>query len=152
VPCRVLIQKTAKKLMINGFENIIFPPEKSAASLRDLIIKTHKDKSAPIFYFHGSNLTLDFKKELEKFGFKVEKILAYQIEEITEFSADFLAITKKISFDQVMIFSQNSGRIFFELVKKYNMLEYFKSSQILCLSDQIRLKMKNFGFSNCTIL
>ena len=144
-------QKTAQKLLDAGFKNIDFAPENSAASLRDLIVKTHHDKSQKLIYFCGSKITLDFKSELENKGFKVEKILAYQTQEVQKFSDQFLQITHKISFDKVLIFSQNSGKIFHKLAKQHNLLEYFAASQILCLSEKILLQMKNFGFNNCAI-
>lgn len=143
-------KKTAQKLSEFGFKNIAIAKENSALSLQDLIIETHQ-KENPLIYFHGSKISLDFKKNLENFGFKVEKILAYKAFENKNFSADFLKVSKKILFDYVLIFSQNSAKKFCQLAEKNNLVEYFQSPQILCLSPKILEQIQEFGFKNSLI-
>lgn len=142
-------KKTAQSLLEYGFENIILAPENSAASLKDLILTT-QDKSELILNFHGSIISLDFKSELEQSDFKVQNIPCYKTHEVENLSPQFLQFSQNNHFDQVLIFSQNSAKIFFKLAAKHNMLEYFKSSQLLCLSDKILHDVKNFGFTNST--
>lgn len=139
-------KKTAEQLLENGFKNIIFSPQNSAKSLCELIQKTHEDKTRPILYFHGSIMSLDFARELKKFDFNVKNICVYKTEEMTNFSAEFLQFAQRNSCDEVLIFSKNSAQIFFKLAKKHNLLEYFNSSQILCLSSEILNLVKEFGF------
>lgn len=139
-------KKTAQKLIEAGFENIVFPKTNSAIALKNLIAKTHKDKTGLILYFHGSIMSLDFAKALEKYDLKVQNICAYETHEMKNFSAEFLKFAKKNPCNQVLIFSQNSAKIFFNLAKKHNLLEYFSHSQILCLSDKILRSVKKFGF------
>jgi uroporphyrinogen-III synthase len=141
-------KKTAEELRKNGFKNIAVSQENSAASLLDLIIETHKEKLDSILYFHGSIINLDFEKELKNFGFKVRKILSYKTHESENFSSELLEFSRQKSFDHVLIFSQNSAKIFEKLARKNNLLEYFKASQLVCLSDKIRLDVKNFQFQN----
>jgi len=144
----VVGKKSAKKLIELGFKNIEFAPKNSAESLLDLIIKSEENKSAPMLYFHGSIVSLDFKRELEKLGFKVENILAYETQELANFSDELLQFVKNNSFEQVLLFSQNSAKIFFKLAAKHNLLEYFKDAQLLCLSKNILYDVRNYGFTN----
>jgi len=144
----VVGKKSAKELIKAGYKNILYSPKNSAASLKELIVKTHQNKSQDILYFHGPKITLDFKEELEKFGFKVRKILSYNVIEIENFTENFLQTVPQKNFDHVLIFSQNSAKIFFKLATKHNLLEYFKASQILCLSDKILEDVKKLGFEN----
>lgn len=141
-------KKTAEKLIAAGFYNIV-TAENSAESLKELIIKK-ADKAGEILYFHGSEITLDFKKALEPFNFSVQKILAYETFASENFSAEFLEISQQKTFDQVLLFSQNSAKIFFKLAARHNLLEYFATSQILCLSEKILSDVKKFGFTNST--
>ncbi len=140
-------KKTAKKLIEKGYKNIIFPPEKTAASLKDLIIKSQKE-TGKILYFRGSISSIDFKKELKKLGFDVEEIFAYSIIEVKHFSDEFLQFCQKNYFNYVLIFSQNSAKIFAKLARNHNLLEYFLGAQILCLSEKILNDVRNFGFKN----
>lgn len=146
----VVGKKTAQKLQEAGFVNIKVAPQNSALSLKNLIVETQEKNAGLILYFHGLIVTLDFKFELEKSGFAVEKILCYETAEMANFSQNLLGFAAQNSFDQVTIFSQNSAEIFFKLAKKHNLLEYFKGSQILCLSQNIVSRLKKFGFSNST--
>jgi uroporphyrinogen-III synthase len=141
-------KKSVQKLIEVGFENIEFAPENSAESLLNLIIESEESKSVPMLYFHGSIVSLDFKKALEKLDFKVENILAYKTQEMPNFSDELLQFVKNNSFDQVLLFSQNSARIFFKLAAKNNLLEYFKDAQLLCLSEKILHDVRNYGFTN----
>jgi uroporphyrinogen-III synthase len=141
-------KKSAQKLLESGFTNILFAPENSATSLEKLIIKTQKDKSGFLLYFHGSVISLDFEETLTKFDFKVKKILAYQTKEVEFFSDEFLEFSRQNSFEKVLIFSQNSAKNFINLVKKHNLLEYFQSTQILCLSQKILSEIKKSNLKN----
>lgn len=141
-------KKTAEELHKNGFKNIAVSRENSASSLMDLIVKTHEDKLGSLLYFHGSIINLDFEKELKNFGFKVKKILSYKTHESENFSSELLEFSRQKIFDHVLIFSQNSAKIFEKLARKNNLLEYFKASQLVCLSEKIRLDVENFQFQN----
>lgn len=141
-------KKTAEKLTAAGFSNIYVSLENSAESLKNLIIEKG-EKSSEIVYFHGSIITLDFAKELQESGFKVQKILAYKTKEIADFSPEILEKCSNEKFDRVLIFSKNSARIFFKLVVQHNMLEYFSDSQILCLSKKILDEAERLGFKKC---
>lgn len=144
-------KKTAKQLLDAGFNNIVFSPKKDAASLCDLIVKTQKDKSGLVLYFHGSVVSFNFERELKKHAFKVQNILAYKTREMKNFSADFLRFSHKNHCDEVLIFSQKSAEIFCELVKRHNLLEYFERAQILCLSQKILEPIKKFGFKKVKV-
>ena len=140
-------KKTAKKLIAHGFINIVTAPENSAESLKNLIAKT-ANKSLEILYFHGSTVTLDFQNELQKYDLSVTNILAYKTFAVENFSTEFLKISQQKTFDQVLLFSKNSAQIFFKLAARHNLLEYFATSQILCLSEKILDCVKKFGFTN----
>lgn len=132
---------TAQKLAKAGFYNII--SKNSAEELKNFIVENHQDKSKPILYFHGSVISLDFAQELKKSALKVEKILSYQTHEMENFSSEFLEFVGENSFEQILLFSQNSAKIFLKLAKQHNLLEYFAASQIVCLSEKILTHVKN---------
>lgn len=138
---------SVEELHLGGFNNIIFSEEKNAASLKKLILAQH-DQNMPLIYFRGSLISLDFAKELP--GFKIEDFLAYEIIENNNFS---LEIMKKINagekFDHILVFSKNSGKILFDLIKRHNLVEYFLGAKIVCFSKEILTFLQeqeaNFG-------
>jgi uroporphyrinogen-III synthase len=130
---------TAKKLNRAGFNNVVISKNNSAESLLDSLIL----ENGKFLYLRGLAISFDFKKHLKN----VFEIIAYETIEIENFSAKFA----KISYDEVYIFSQNSCRIFHQIISRNNLLEYFASAQILCLSPQIAEYAKNLGFAKIDI-
>ncbi len=145
-------KKTAQKFLAAGYENVICSAQNSAADLVKIILSDRKILSQKnqeiLLYFCGEFVTVDFKAELEKAGVTVEKILSYKIVEESNFSENFLAKIKKLQFDFVLLYSKNSAQHFCELSQKHNLLEYFRSPRILCLSEKILSVLRNFGFKN----
>ncbi len=145
-------KKTAEIFADNGFKNIVVSERNSAEDLKNLILNdrelSNKKSEEILLYFCGEIITLDFKFQLENQGFEVEKIPSYKIIEEENFSENFLDRIKESHFDFVLLYSKNSARHFCELVKKYNLLEYFQDSKILCLSEKILSSLRNFGFKN----
>ena len=144
-------KKTALTFSAAGYENIIHSKENSAESLKKIILQDSEilaKKEDVLLYFCGEFISLDFKEELAKYSLKLEKIISYKIIENDSFSSEFLKIAKESNFDFVLLYSRNSAKHFFELSKKHNLLECFKSSQILCLSEKILSLVRSSGFNN----
>ena len=141
-------KKTAQKLKESGFDNIAFPKKNSAAALLNLIIKTEKNKIGLILYFHGSITNIDFSAELGLHNFNVKNILSYKTQEVVNFSAELLEFTRHKKFDHILFFSTNGVKTFFKLAKKHNLLEYFASAQLLCLSEKILIEAQKFNSKN----
>lgn len=144
-------KKTAHDLIAAGFSHIKLAPEMSAQSLKNLILDSDCDKNGKIFYFHGSHITLDFKKELKEFN--ISNVLAYHTEEKVKLSDKLLEFRQNNqTFDYILLFSRNSADIFNKLARKHNrkhnMLEYFRDARILCFSQKILDDVRDFGFTN----
>ncbi len=143
-------KKSAKKLVEAGYRDIFYAKSATALGLREKIVAKLKPENGNLFYFCGDSITLDFKSELEPLGFKVDKILSYKINWHDNFSAEFLQKTSKNPIDFVTFYSQNNAKHFYFLAKKHNLLEYFSTSTLLCLSEKIATELKNLGLQNKT--
>lgn len=141
-------RKSARKLIENGYKNIIYPKKISARSLYEKILQTLDPKMGDLFYFCGDSLTLDFKYALEPHRFKVHKIQSYKINWHGSFSKEFLQKTKEKAPDFIIFYSNNSARNFHRLAKNHNLLEYFATSTLLSLSEKIAQELRNLGFKN----
>ncbi len=139
--------RTAKVLQQAGFNNVLYAKENNAEALYKLIL-SHSNKRAKMLYLHGSIISFDMVKNLAKEGFDVKGLNCYKIIENERFSENLLGKVAKIQFNEVLLFSKNSAKIFYNLCQKHNMLEYFRSSQIFCLSDEIVREIKSLGFMN----
>lgn len=145
----VISYQTARKLKNIGYQNIFYPKNLSGKDLYNLIIKTINP--CEIFYFHGEKISFDFKTNLEKLSYKINSHVVYKTCEIKYFSKNFLENMKLYNIDETLIFSLNSLEIFGKLIKKNNMLEYFNSRKIICLSTKIAENAKKIGLKNISI-
>ncbi len=145
---------SCKKLKDLGYKDIRVAKNNSAQSLLKLIIESHDNlKKASIYYFRGQDITIDFKKELSKRSLEITDVICYKAAARLNFSPKLLDFLKKNKFDEVLIYSRNSAKIFINLVERHNLIEYFKYSKILCLSLDIAkiIKYKENYFSNIDI-
>ena len=140
--------QSAKRLIAEGYKNILYAPKKSAKSLKNLIAQRASPQNGALLYFRGDCITLDFKLELEPKGFEIHQFFAYKINWQEKFSTQFLQQAYKEKIDFVLLYSQNSVKKFYELAKNNNMLEYFSNSKLLCLSSKIAATAKKLGFKN----
>lgn len=129
-------KKTANEVKKFGFLNIEFAVDENALSLMSLIVENYQAKNLPILYLHGEIITLDFAKELQNHNMVVKKILCYKTLE-KDFSDEFLHFCQNNSFDYILVFSQNSAKIFANLAQKHNLIKFFNNSKILGFSNKI---------------
>ena len=152
-----LSKKIANYLENKGFNNILIAKEENALSLKKLILE--ENKNLPLLYFRGSNITIDFSKDLNKVGLLVGDIICYDIINKNDFSNDFKNFVIKNNLQQEMfeslfipILSENTAKIFINLLVKNNFSQYFKKSNFLCLSKKIENFIILNGFKNSQLL
>ena len=149
-----LSKKIANYLENKGFNNILIAREENALSLKNLILE--ENKSLPLLYFRGSNITIDFSKDLYKMGFLIGDIICYNVINKNDFSNNFKNFVIKNNLQQeifeslfIPILSENTAKIFINLLIKNNFSQYFKKSNFLCLSKKIENFILLNGFKNC---
>ena len=140
---------TADKIKKLGYKNIFYPKKSSGLELFKYIIKNIEPQT--IHYFHGEKISFDFKKKLQKKNFIIENYEVYKTCEIKKFSKELFFFIKNNKFDETLIFSQNSLEIFNKMCKKYNLVEYFNYSNIICLSKKIARNAQKIGFKKTQI-
>lgn len=137
---------TTKKLQAAGFNNILTSKPQNAKALEKLIIDNHK--SGEILHLQGPKITLDFSVSLAQKNIKVSKQLAYQIKPITKLQHNLA----NIDFDYVLIFSNNSAKIFLNLVNQdSNLKQQLVKAKILCFSTKIIAEFKKSDFKNIAL-
>jgi uroporphyrinogen-III synthase len=140
---------TADKIKKLGYNNIFYPKKSSGLELYKIIIQNIAPQQ--IYYFHGEKISFDFKKKLQKKGFEIKDFEVYKTSEIKNFSKNLRDFSINNKFDEILIFSQNSLEIFNKISKKYNLIEYFNCSSIICLSKKIEKNAQKIGFKKTQI-
>lgn len=141
-------KKTAQAINKLGYVNVHYPLQSCADELFKMIINFKFKNHTSLLYLRGEQVSFNFKEMLLRYGFKVEELIVYKTIKLQNFSQPFCDEVKKNSFEMVIIFSQKSLELFFLLVKKHNLLEYFVDSYLIGFSDKIVEQAKILAIEN----
>ena len=136
---------SAEKLRDFGYENLIIA-KNNAKSLKKIILE--RQKIGKIVYFCSNIIAFDFAKSLRFYGYEVKKINNYLIEPVKKLSKNIVKQIIAGDINLVAIYSKNTADILFNLLKKDNLLEYFNSIKLLCVSVKVANHCRFLGFEN----
>ena len=125
-------EKTAKQ---KGFYNT-FSAGGNVSNLQELILQRLEKKTEKILYISGELVSYDLDKDLIKEGLKVQRLINYSVSHVKDLSPDFLSEFKKKIPDIVYIYSQNSAVSFLNLIKKYELNEYWMKTNLMCIGEK----------------
>ena len=125
-------EKTAKQ---KGFYNT-FSAGGNVKNLQELILQNLEKKTEKILYVSGKLVSYDLDKDLIKEGLNVQRLINYSVSHIKDLSSDFLSELKKKIPDIVYIYSQNSAVSFLNLIKKYEMDDYWMKTNLMCIGEK----------------
>ena len=125
-------ENMAKK---NGFQNI-FCAEGNVNNLKELILQNFDKKSGNLLYVSGEIISSNLDKDLIFEGYTVERIINYSVLPTEEISEEFIKDLKSSIPDMVYVYSENSARNYLNLLKKYNLLDYWMNTNLMCLGEK----------------
>ena len=125
-------EKTAKQ---KGFYNT-FSAGGNVKNLRELILQNLEKKTEKILYVSGELVSYDLDKDLIKEGLNVQRLINYSVSHVKDLSSDFLSELKKKIPDIIYIYSQNSAVSFLNLIKKYELDEYWMKTNLMCIGEK----------------
>ena len=125
-------EKTAKQ---KGFYNT-FSAGGNVKNLRELILQNLEKKTEKILYVSGELVSYDLDKDLIKEGLNVQRLINYSVSHVEDLSSDFLKELKKKIPDIIYIYSQNSAVSFLNLIKKYELDEYWMKTNLMCIGEK----------------
>ena len=125
-------EKTAKQ---KGFYNT-FSAGGNVKNLRELILQNLEKKTEKILYVSGELVSYDLDKDLIKEGLNVQRLINYSVSHVEDISFDFLRQLKKKIPDIVFIYSQNSAKSFLNLIKKYELDDYWMKTNLMCIGEK----------------
>jgi len=125
-------EKTAKQ---KGFYNT-FSAGGNVKNLQELILQNLEKKTEKILYVSGELVSYDLDKDLIKEGLNVQRLINYSVSHIKDLSYDFLSELKKKIPDIVYIYSQNSAVSFLNLIKKYELNDYWMKTNLMCIGEK----------------
>ena len=125
-------EKTAKQ---KGFYNT-FSAGGNVKNLRELILQNLEKKTEKILYVSGELVSYDLDKDLIKEGLNVQRIINYTVSHVKDINFVFLSELKKKIPDIVYVYSQNSAVSFLNLIKKYELDDYWMKTNLMCIGEK----------------
>ncbi len=125
-------EKIAKE---QGFQNI-FTAEGNVSNLKEIILQNFDPKNGNLIYVSGELVSYDLDKELKLEGYYVKRIINYSVNSNEKLSDEFVGQLKNSIPEIVFIYSENSARSYLNLLKKYNLIDNWMDTNLMCLGEK----------------
>ena len=125
-------EKTARS---NGFQNVI-AADGNVRNLKELVQQNLSIKDNKILYVSGDVLSFPLDKELISEGYNVERLINYTVKHNTNLDISFLDSLKKDMPNLVYVYSENSAKSFLNLIKKYELVDYWMNTNLMCIGEK----------------
>ena len=119
----------------NGFQNI-FCAEGNVNNLKEVILQNFDNRSGNLLYVSGEIVSSNLDKDLISEGYKVRRIINYSVLPVEGISEQFIKDLKSSIPDMVYVYSENSARNYLNLLKKYNLSDYWMDTNLMCLGEK----------------
>jgi Uroporphyrinogen-III synthase len=93
-------------------------------------------RSGNLLYVSGEIISSNLDKDLISEGYIVKRIINYSVLPTEEISEEFINELKSSIPDMVYVYSENSARNYLNLLKKYNLLDYWMNTNLMCLGEK----------------
>lgn len=133
--CFCVGEATEKIVKEKGFQNI-FTASGNVANLKEIILQNFDQKIGNLVYVSGELISYDLDLELKKEGYTIKRIITYKVNSNQILSDEFIKDLKSSIPEIVFIYSENSARSYLNLLKKYNLLDIWMETNLMCLGEK----------------
>lgn len=133
--CFCVGEATEKIVKEKGFQNI-FTASGNVANLKEIILQNFDQKIGNLVYISGEIISYDLDLELKKEGYTIKRIITYKVNSNQILSDEFIKELKSSIPEIVFIYSENSARSYLNLLKKYNLLDIWMETNLMCLGEK----------------
>ena len=133
--CFCVGSHTEKTARSNGFQNII-AADGNVRNLKELVQQNLSIKDNKILYVSGDVLSFPLDKELISEGYNVERLINYTVKHNKNLDISFLDSLKKDMPNLVYVYSENSAKSFLNLIKKYELVDYWMNTNLMCIGEK----------------
>tara|TARA_B100001250_G_scaffold252395_1_gene217043 strand:- start:653 stop:1351 length:699 start_codon:yes stop_codon:yes gene_type:complete len=135
INCFCVGSATEKLANQKGFLNI-FSAEGSVNNLKEIILQNFEPKIGPLIYISGEVISFKLDKDLISEGYSIKRIINYTVKPIEEMNDEFIKDLKSVIPDIVFIYSENSAINFLNIIKKYDLLDGWMETNLMCLGEK----------------
>ena len=125
-------EKIAKK---SGFQNI-FCAEGNVNNLKEIIIQNFDKKNGSLIYISGETVSYNLDKDLILEGYSITRLVNYSVKPNDEIREEFIKDLKSLIPNIIFIYSENSARSFLNILKKYDLLDEWMETNLMCIGER----------------
>ena len=133
--CFCVGSSTEKTARLNGFQNII-AADGNVRNLKELVQQNLSIKDNKVLYVSGEIVSYPLDKELISEGYNVKRLINYSVKHNENLDLSFLQSLKKDMPDLVYVYSENSAKSFLNLIKKYELVDYWMNTNLMCIGEK----------------
>mgnify|MGYP001418335799 CR=1 FL=1 len=133
--CFCVGSATEKMALSSGFQNV-FSAEGNVNNLKELVLQNVNNKDSKLLYVSGEIVSSNLDKDLIKEGYSIKRLINYSVEPVETLDIDFVEKLKKNMPEIVFIYSQNSGNNFLNLINKYELVDYWMNTNLMCIGEK----------------
>ena len=143
-----ITEKIARQL---GYNNTLSAGG-TVNALKNLIINSNQiNEKSKLAYFCGDNITYDLDSELKREGLRINKIINYKSEKITDLNDKNKEIITNHSPDIIFVYSLRSAESFVEIVRNYSLYPLMTESKVMCISEKVAKVFKLDGWKKVEV-
>ena len=135
IHCFCVGNATEKKARNIGFQNV-FSAEGNVNNLKEIILQNFNSSDGKLLYLSGEVISYNLDEQLIKSGYNVKRIINYTVKPIEKFDENFIDKLKLNMPEIVFVYSQNSAISFLNLIKNYQLVDYWMNTNLMCLSEK----------------
>ena len=117
-----------------GFQNI-FCAEGNVNNLKEIILQNFDKKIGSLIYISGELISYNLDKDLISEGYEVKRLINYTVKPIDQIREEFIKDLKSFMPDIVFIYSENSAKSFLNILKKYDLQDFWMETNLMCRGE-----------------
>ena len=135
VLCFCVGSSTEKTARSKGFQQV-FAADGNVRNLKELVDQNLTSKDKRILYVSGEIVSYPLDKELLLEGYNVNRLVNYSVRHKENLELSFLNSLRKDMPDLVYVYSENSAKSFLNLIKKYELVDYWMNTNLMCIGEK----------------
>ena len=133
--CFCVGSSTEKTARLSGFQRV-YAADGNVRNLKELVQQNLSVKDNKLLYVSGEVVSYPLDRELISEGYNVVRLINYSVKHNENLDLTFLESLKKNMPDLVYVYSENSAKSFLNLIKKYELVDYWMNTNLMCIGEK----------------
>ncbi len=135
IACFCVGSATEKFARSNGFQNV-YSADGNVSNLKEIILQNFNNKDGKLLYVSGEIVSSNLDKDLISEGYSIKRIINYSVLPIENLDLKFVEDLKSSLPEIIFIYSENSAKNFLNLLKKYQLVDYWMNTNLMCIGEK----------------